>query len=100
MAVRTKEELLEIIKNRIGEDTSDDAISLIEDISDTYDSLNTSSNDEEWKQKLKDLDESWRKKYKDRFFKASDIKEDEEIVEDANETKEYSYEKLFVEGDK
>ena len=100
MAVRTKEELLEIIKNRIGEDTSDEAISLIEDISDTYDSLNTSSNDEEWKQKLKDLDESWRKKYKDRFFKASDIKEDEEIVEDANETKEYSYEKLFVEGDK
>ena len=32
MAVRTKEEILELINTRIGEDTSDEAIAMIEDI--------------------------------------------------------------------
>ena len=35
MAIKSKEELLASIKNRFGEDTSDDALSLYEDLSDT-----------------------------------------------------------------
>ena len=35
MAVRTREEILESIRSRIGEDTSDESISLLEDITDT-----------------------------------------------------------------
>ena len=35
MAVRTKDDLLEIIKGRIGDDSSDETISFLEDITDT-----------------------------------------------------------------
>ena len=35
MAVRTVEEILELIAQRVGDDTSDEALGFIEDISDT-----------------------------------------------------------------
>ena len=35
MAVRTCEEILNTIRARIGDDTSDEAISLVEDVTDT-----------------------------------------------------------------
>ena len=69
MAVRTKEELLDLIKGRIGEDTGDEALTLIEDISDTYDDLETKSKDpENWHEKYNQLDADWRQRYKDRFY--------------------------------
>ena len=69
MAVRTKEELLDLIKGRIGEDTGDDALTLIEDISDTYDDLETKSKDpENWHEKYDQLDADWRRRYKERFY--------------------------------
>lgn len=69
MAIRTKEELLDLIKGRIGEDTGDDALTLIEDISDTYDDLETKSKDpENWHEKYNQLDADWRKRYKERFY--------------------------------
>ena len=34
--IRTKDELISMISQRIGEDNSDDAITLLEDISDTF----------------------------------------------------------------
>ena len=67
--VRTKDEILTVIKERIGEDTSDEALSLIEDINDTYDDLQTRVTEAgDWKSKYEENDASWRAKYKDRFF--------------------------------
>lgn len=67
--VVTKDELLEKIKTKIGEDTSDESISLIEDINDTYDDLqNRVSEAGDWKTKYEENDASWRTKYKERFF--------------------------------
>ena len=69
MAIRTKSELMELLKNRIGEDTSDEALTLIEDFTDTLDSMENEANDgTDWKTKYEQNDAEWRQKYKNRFF--------------------------------
>ena len=39
--IKTKEELLESIRSKIGEDSSDETIALLEDVTDTFDDLET-----------------------------------------------------------
>lgn len=98
MAVRTKDELLEIIKGRIGDDTSDETISFIEDITDTlsdYEEKATNSDTEDWKTKYEENDKMWREKYRERFFSKEVEKEDEDFSED--EVKSLSYDDLFEE---
>lgn len=71
MAVRSKEEIMEQIKNRLGDDTSDDAISFIEDVSDTINDLESHAKDSlDWKSKYEENDKEWRNKYTERFFSA------------------------------
>lgn len=96
MAVRTREELLEAVKNAIGDDTSDSAISLIEDLTDTLD-----NGGQDWQKKYQENDAAWRKKYRDRFFgKASDEDKEEDGEPEAEKEKPLKYEDLFKEGDK
>lgn len=69
MAIKTKEEILEAIKGKIGEDTSDETIALLEDISDTLNDYDTKTKDStEWKTKYEENDKAWREKYTNRFF--------------------------------
>lgn len=98
MAIRTKEEILERIKAKLGDDNSDETISIIEDISDTMDDYNAKVKDStDWKAKAEQIDAEWREKYKERFFSGSvddkSIVEPEEEVEVTN----YRYENLFKE---
>lgn len=94
MAILTKDEVLEKVKNYVGDDTTDEALRFVEDITDTINDL--SNNDSgEWEKKYHDLDEEWRKKYIDRFFSTSDEVEDEEDEED-EEGKEVTYDDLFT----
>ena len=98
MAVRTKDELLEIIRERIGDDTSDETISFIEDITDTlsdYEEKATNSDTEDWKTKYEENDKMWREKYRERFFSKEVEKEDEDFSDD--EVKFLSYDDLFEE---
>ena len=103
MAVLNKEEFLSRLQERIGEDTSDEAMAFIEDMTDTFNDMETRSNgksDEEWKTKYEELDKSWREKYKARFFNSettpADVKEEQEddVKDDA---KEKTYADLFEE---
>ena len=71
MAVRSYEEIMEMIKTRIGEDTSDDALALIEDVSDTLKSGNADKVQQLTAEK-EELDRTWRERYKARFFGGSD----------------------------
>lgn len=64
MAVRTKEDLIAILTESFGENLSDDNLALLEDVSDTIDSL---GDKEDWKTKYEENDASWRKRYKERF---------------------------------
>lgn len=70
MAIRTREELLDSIKTRVGEQTDDETIAFLEDVTDTLTDFETRANEggEDWKTKYKENDEAWRKKYTERFF--------------------------------
>lgn len=70
MAVKTREEILESFKSRLGENTDDEIISFLEDITDTLDDFEKRANGDgtDWKSKYEENDENWRKKYTERFF--------------------------------
>lgn len=73
LAIKTSEELLESIRTRIGDQTDDETISFLEDVTDTMNDLNSkASGQEDWKKKYEDNDAEWRKKYTDRFFTGGD----------------------------
>ena len=93
MAVISKEDLLKRISERIGDDNSDEAISLLEDVSDTIKDFEERDS-EDWKAKYEENDTKWRKKYRERFENgAPDIEEKEE--KETIEVK--SYDDLFSE---
>lgn len=69
MSVLSKEDFMKKIQGIIGEDKSDEAIQLLEDITDTYNDLEAKQGDKEnWKQKFEENDKMWRDKYTSRFF--------------------------------
>ena len=95
--VKSKDEILASIKSRLGEDTSDEAIALVEDINDSFDDLTTRVNEAgDWKQKYEENDAAWKKKYRDRFY----ARVEEEDVEDKTpETKKKTFNDLFKDGE-
>lgn len=93
MSIKSIDEIINAVRERIGDDTSDSAISFVEDISDTFNSL---SEQENWKQRYEQNDSAWRKKYRDRFLSGESSSDDDDSG-DPNEP--LTYEKLFnVEG--
>lgn len=95
MAVKTREELLESIRARVGEQTDDETISFLEDVTDTLTDLETRANgdDENWEQRYKDNDVEWRKKYTERFFSSEPT--DPPEPKEPTETTPKTFEDLF-----
>lgn len=91
MAVKTVDEIMAKIRERIGEDDSDEAIEFIEDISDTFESFSSGEN---WKTKYEENDKKWREKYRDRFFTSKEEVEEDEI-EEPEEKEKKKFEDLF-----
>ena len=90
--VKTKEEILNAVKDILKDDTSDSALSLVEDLSDTLDARDTSDGTD-WKTKYEETDAQWRKKYRDRFFSKPAQEEeepDDPAPEEPNEPKTFS----------
>ena len=81
MAVKTKEDLMAAVGALFEDAASDAAISLLEDLADTLDTL---SDAEEWHQKYLDNDKEWR--------------EPDEPEEPEEPELKYTYEELFEEG--
>ena len=77
MAVKTKEEIMSILRDYVGEDTGDNALGLIQDISDTLDNSGA-ERISQLEQQVKDTDENWRKKYRDTFFAGKPDPQEEE----------------------
>lgn len=104
MAVLSVEEFLDKIRERSGDDASDETLQFIEDATDTLNSM--SKNDgEDWQKKYEENDKAWRKKYKDRFFSTGDSaesnldsKDDDEKEDD--EEHEKTINELFSTGGK
>lgn len=74
----TRDELLGQLSSFIGENNSDEAISLMENVSDSF-AENT--DDTDWKAKYDELDASWRKKYIERFTNIGPEKDIADTIE-------------------
>lgn len=73
MAIKTKDEIMNFIKDRTKDDTSDETLTFIEDISDTINNYEKQAKeDTDWKKKYEDNDKQWREKYRDRFFSGNE----------------------------
>lgn len=97
MAVLTETELLDKVKTRIGEDTSDEALAFIEDVNDTLKDMSSRLNDTtDWKAKYEQNDAEWRDKYKQRFFDPQ-CNNDVPGKSTPDEHKTLSFEELFKE---
>ena len=96
MSVVTREDLFTRIKERIGDDTSDEAIRLVEDFSDTFDSMSNAEN-EDWHTKYEENDRQWRERYISRFENPieGNSTETAHIPEEETEEKEVTIDDLF-----
>lgn len=103
MAVRTRDEILAAVRSFLGDNTSDEALTIIEDIDDTFNDYETRTG-EDWRSRYDELDAQWRKRYRDRFFQKAgngettpeDVKEDnEEDIKEESEVKDFD--ELFTE---
>lgn len=70
MAIKTREEIMNSINERFGEQSDDETLAFIEDVSDTLTDLTEKAQGDgtDWKKKYEDNDKEWRQKYRDRFF--------------------------------
>lgn len=82
MAIVSKEKILEQMKALLNDNTSDEAISFIENVNDTLESLGESGKvDElntkitELEQKVKDTESEWRRKYTERFYSGEKVED-------------------------
>lgn len=102
MAILKREDFFNRLENQIHNDSSDEAISFLEDMQDTYNDLERRANGDgvDWEQKYKELDESWRARYRHRFFNGNtnvNVTNEEEKVEDEYRPEEVMVEDLFKE---
>lgn len=66
MAIRSREEIINSLSAVVG--TDDNALALLEDITDTLTDYETKTADgTDWKRQYEENDAAWRKKYADRF---------------------------------
>lgn len=95
--VKNKDEILAALKDVLGDDASETAISLVEDVSDTLNDFDTKTKDStNWEQKYYENDASWAKRYRDRFFNNADDPDIDEPEPQPRETP-LTFEELFEE---
>lgn len=106
MAVKSKNDLMESIRTLLGENTSDEAIAVIEDISDTVDDYEARTADQtDWHRKHDECDAAWRKRYTERFYGTDGGDKNDPPGSgnsgnhiDDNQSKSLTFDKLFKEG--
>ena len=96
MAVLTRDEFFDRVQRIVGTDTSDDSLTFIEDMTDTYNNLDEKANGDgtDWEQRYRDLDEAWKEKYKKRFFSGGGSVLVKEVVDEEKE-KDVTFDDLF-----
>ena len=99
MAVKTREEILESFKTRLGENPDDESISFLEDVTDTLDDFEkrASGDGTDWKSKYEENDANWRKKYTERFFSNEPEPEPKPKPEDKPDDTPRTFSDLFKE---
>ena len=95
MAVRTRDELMEAIRDRVGD--TDEDLAFIEDVTDTLSDLETRAADQtDWQARYEENDREWRERYRARFFNNEETPDPDPADPDPEEHKTpTSYEDLF-----
>ena len=112
MAVLEIKDIMEQLKTQLGDNSSDEALKLLEDVSDTFNDLETKIKGDgtDWKAKFEENDKSWRERYKERFFsgtsdgddgasKVLDDKPDTVTNDDEQNNMSLKFEDLFTTND-
>lgn len=88
--VLSKEDFINAIKEKIGDDTSDESIAFLENMTDTVSDYESRLSDKtDWKQKFEENDKQWRQKYMERF--SAPVKQEREtIIEPDDETLDFN----------
>lgn len=100
MAVRTNDEIMQSLRAVIGDDNSDESLTLIEDITDTLsDYQNRTKDSTDWERRYNENDAQWRQRYKERFYSSDDSGADDFAdEEDEEKPTKMTFEDLFKEG--
>ena len=91
---KSKEEILDSLRVLLGDNTSDEALTLIEDVTDTLEEPTV-----DWEAKYKENDASWRQRYRDRFFGAPAAEDPAPEPEDKPAPEIKTFEDLFTKED-
>lgn len=97
MAIKLREEILKSLNALIGDNSNDENLAILEDVTDTLKDYEEKTADQtDWKTKYEQNDAEWRKKYKDRFLSGETIKDEQE--EDVKkDSKPLTFDSLFKE---
>lgn len=106
MAVVTNEEFMKQLNEILKDNDSDEALSVLENASDTFNDLSKQISEAgDWKTKYEENDKAWKSKYRERFSKPSTpingttgsiIDEEDDVDEtDDNEPEKLTYDALF-----
>ena len=96
MSIRSNEEIMNSLRAIVGENSDDNTLAFIEDVSDTLNHYSDSLKDTtDWKTKYENNDKEWREKYRNRFFSKQETEKDTEPEPDTEKTKPMKYEDLF-----
>lgn len=103
MAVLNREQFFDRLNEMFAERNDDEAIAFIEDMTDTYNTLEANGSSTDWEERYKKLDESWKEKYKRRFFSGvpNIVNNEADPLEEEKGTAEsITFEDLFSEENK
>lgn len=97
MAIKSREDLLKSLNTLIGDNSTDENLAILEDVTDTLKDYEEKTADQtDWKTKYEQNDAEWRKKYKERFLSGETIKDEQE--EDVKkDSKTLTFDSLFKE---
>ena len=100
MSVLNREEFFNQIKTHMGDDTSDESIQFLENVTDTFNDLETRANGDgkDWKAEATRIDNEWRARYRERFFNGKADEDDFGGQPADPQPKKLTYENLFKEG--
>ena len=99
MAIKTKDELIQSLNAVLGDNASDEALALMEDVSDTL-ADNTAKGAVDGEQKYRENDAAWRARYRDRFMNNTDNNPQPDVDPIINPApvERPTFENLFKEG--
>lgn len=92
--IKTLEEIMSAVQGYVGEDTSDEALTFLQDVRDTIAANNNAARISELETQLAEQDKAWRKRYRDTFFGAKPV-DDSDDSDNSDSSTPKNFDDLF-----